>query len=147
VRAPGWISTLGSVLRGTKDPHHLSLGKWGEKRAERYLRRHTDLKILGRRVRVGKHDELDLLARSGELLVIIEVKTRATEGMRPARDAVDRQKQWKLNRAAVRYAKHLDPKPEGIRFDIVEVIGTPKADNVTIRHHPGAFGLHHSFRV
>ena len=122
------------------------LGTWGEKQAERYLKKQTELKLLGRRVRVGKHDEIDLLARSGDILVVIEVKTRAQEGLRPARDAVDRKKQWKLNRAAVLYASRLQPKPEGIRFDIVEVIGTPETKSPDIRHHPGAFGLHHSFR-
>lgn len=126
---------------------HLQLGVWGEKQAERYLRQHTDLKILGRRVRVGKHDELDLLAREGSILVVIEVKTRSRPGLRPARDAVDQKKKWNLNRAAVAYAKRLSPRPDGIRFDIVEVIGTPEDPESRIEHHPGAFGLHKSFRL
>lgn len=137
-----WLNRL---CRKTLPPH-LVLGQWGEKQAGQYLKKNTELKLLGRRVRVGKHDEIDLLARSGSILVIIEVKTRAEEGLRPAKDAVDRKKQWKLNRAAVQYASRLNPKPEGIRFDIVEVIGTPDMKHPEIRHHPGAFGLHHSFR-
>jgi putative endonuclease len=95
---------------------------------------------------VGKHDELDLLARDGTILVIIEVKTRTESGLRPPKDSVDRDKQWNLNRAAVAYARALDPKPDGLRFDIVEVVGRPRSDEVEIRHHPGAFGLHPSFR-
>lgn len=134
------------VFRFQKEAPHLALGKWGEKHAESYLRKNTSLKLLGRRVRVGKHDELDLLAREGSLLVVIEVKTRATEGLRPAKDAVGRKKQWNLNRAAVKYASSLNPRPDGIRFDIVEVIGAPGAGPVDIRHHPGAFGLHRCFR-
>lgn len=128
------------------EPEHLRLGRWGEKQAEKYLKKHSSLKILGRRVRVGKHDELDLLAREGDLLVVIEVKTRAKEGLRPIRDAVDKEKQIRLNRAALAYARHLNPRPDGIRFDIVEVLGHPQAGPPEINHLPGAFGLHHGFR-
>jgi len=131
--------------RRKREPDHLKLGRWGEKQAENFLRK-QGVKILGRRVRVGKHDELDLLAREENLLVVIEVKTRSKEGMRPAKDAVDKEKQIRLNRAALAYARKLTPRPEGIRFDIVEVIGKLGEKRPEIRHHPGAFGLHHGFR-
>jgi len=127
-------------------PPHLRLGKWGERRAERYLRAHTNLRILGRRVRVGKHDEIDLVAREGSVLVVVEVKTRAREGARPVRAAVDRKKQYRLNRAALAYVHRLSIRPEGIRFDIVEVVGAPASGPPEIHHHPGAFGLHPGFR-
>lgn len=125
---------------------HLRLGIWGEKQAAAYLKRNTELRLLGRRVRVGKHDELDLLAREQNLLVVVEVKTRSEEGLHSAKDAVTQEKQWRLNRAAVTYARQLDPRPEGIRFDIVEVIGAPHKGRPVIRHHPGAFGLQKGFR-
>lgn len=136
-----WLS-----FRGNPEPEHLRLGRWGERQAENFLRRHSGLKLLGRRVRVGKHDELDLLAREGSLLVVIEVKTRAERGLRPIRDAVDREKQYRLNRAALAYARRCSPRPEGIRFDIVEVCGRPGQGRPEIQHHPGAFGLQPGFR-
>jgi putative endonuclease len=128
------------------EPDHLVLGRWGERKAERYLKK-QGVKILGRRVRVGKHDELDLLAREGNVLIIIEVKTRSKEGLRPVRDAVDKEKQIRLNRAALAYARRLDPRPEALRFDIVEVVGQ-RGDRIppVIRHYPSAFGLHPGFR-
>ncbi len=128
-----------------REPPHLRLGRWGERRAERFLRR-QGLKILGRRVRVGKKDEIDLLARQGGVLVIIEVKTRSEEGLEPPRRAVDFHKQNHLNRAALHYARRLHPPPEALRFDIVEVIGRPGGPAPRIRHHPNAFGLHRGFR-
>jgi putative endonuclease len=128
-----------------REPGHLALGKWGERKAERFLRR-NGMKILGRRVRVGSHDEIDLLAREKDVLVILEVKTRAREGLRPAKDAVDREKQIRLNRAALRYARSLDPRPRALRFDIVEVVGHPRGGAPEIRHLPSAFGLHPGFR-
>lgn len=129
----------------TSEPGHLKLGRWGEKKAESFLKK-QGLKVLGRRIRVGKHDELDLIAREEKILIVIEVKTRSREGLRPAKDAVDKQKQIRLNRAALTYARKLTPRPEGIRFDIVEVIGKLGEKRPEIRHHPGAFGLHHGFR-
>jgi len=140
---PSFLRTRLRPLR--RDPPHLVLGKWGERSAARILRK-KGLKILGRRVRVGKHDEIDLLAREGNILVILEVKTRSAEGLRPPRDAVDRDKQIHLNRAALAYARRLTPRPEALRFDIVEIIGTPKTGIESFRHHPGAFGLHPGFR-
>jgi putative endonuclease len=128
-----------------REPDHLKLGRWGEKKADQFLRK-QGLKILGQRVRVGKHDELDLIAREGNLLVVIEVKTRSKEGSRPVKDAVDKEKQIRLNRAALAYARSLTPRPQGIRFDIVEVVGRLNEKRPEIRHHPGAFGLHHGFR-
>ena len=127
-------------------PPHLRLGIWGEKQARKFLKRHSTLRILGSRVRVGKHDEIDLLARDQDTLVIIEVKTRSEQGIRPVKDAVTQEKQWKLNRAAVTYAKRLDPRPAALRFDIVEVIGGPRKGPPEIHHHPGAFGLQQGFR-
>ncbi|MCC5848668.1 MAG: YraN family protein [Verrucomicrobia bacterium] len=137
-----FVSSLGH----RKGPDHLALGLWGEKRAEKMLRR-KGLKILGRRVRVGRHDELDLIARSGDLLVVVEVKTRSQEGLEPPRKSVTYEKQRRLSRAAVRYARRLRPKPAGIRFDIVEVIGSPGKPRPEIRHLPGAFGLNSDYRI
>ena len=141
---PGLRERCRALFR--RKPAHLRLGEWGERQAERYLKKTTQLRLLGRRVRVGKHDELDLIAREGDILVVIEVKTRSKEGQRPVKDAVGREKQWRLNRAALTYAKRLTPRPSGIRFDIVEVVGRPGSGAPDIRHLPGAFGLHPGFR-
>lgn len=132
-------------LRTASAPH-LQLGLWGEKQAERFLKS-RGIKILGRRVRVGKHDELDLLGREGNILVIIEVKTRAVPGLNAPRKAVNARKRYRLSRAAARYARRLSPPPEHVRFDIVEVIGQPKGPSPEIRHHPAAFSMHHHFRL
>jgi putative endonuclease len=138
------LERLRRLFRRT--PAHLRLGEWGEHEAERHLRA-LGIRILGRRVRVGKHDEIDLLAREGNVLVIVEVKTRSTEGLFDPRKAVNAEKRYRLSRAAARYARPLRPPPDFIRFDIVEVIGVPGTEAPRIRHHPAAFRMHPAFRL
>ena len=126
--------------RGGRRKKTGEIGEWGEKVAERTLRSKR-YRILGRRVRIGTRDEIDLVARDGDILVFVEVKTRASETFgRPAR-AVDRKKRHVMSRAAVRYLKRLDNPRVHFRFDIVEVIGEMKGHEVRINHIENAFTL------
>jgi len=125
---------------------HSSTGAWGEAQAERTLRQ-KGYSILGRRVRVGRRDELDLVARDGEVLVFVEVKTRKAETFGRPGAAVNHAKRHYLSRAAVRYLKHLRQRPETFRFDVVEVIGTVDTPTPLIRHIENAFPLDRCYRV
>ena len=115
-------------------------GEWGERAAARALRR-KGLRILGRRVRVGDRDELDLVARDGEVLVFVEVKTRKTEDFGAPISAVDRRKRHALSRAAVRYLRDRRYPPVNLRFDVVEVLGSEGDKTPEIRHVENAFLL------
>ena len=57
--------------------HQTALGESGEEQACRELRR-RGYAILARRYRT-RHGEIDIVARDGEVLVFVEVKTRSTE--------------------------------------------------------------------
>lgn len=85
-------------------------------------------------------DELDLVAREGDVLVFVEVKTRRSEKFGRPFTAVDRRKRACMSRAAVRYLQRLKVKPPYIRFDVVEVVGIPPAKPL-VRHLPAAFHL------
>ena len=67
------------------------------------------------------HKEIDIIAKDGETLVIVEVKARKSEDFTNAEDAVDNKKMRNLIRAAHNYIliKNLDCET---RFDIVTVI-------------------------
>lgn len=125
---------------------HLETGEWGEGQAERYLRG-QGMKILGRRVRFGPREELDLVARDKDVLVFIEVKTRRAEAFGRPIHSVDQHKRDVLSRAAVHYLKKIGFKPVHFRFDVVEVLGEMGDDAPEIRHVPNVFTLARRYQL
>lgn len=119
---------------------------WGEREAELHLKT-KGYKIIGRRVRIGLRDEIDLVARLGGTLVFVEVKTRAGEEFGRPFSAIDRGKRFRLARAAVRYLKRLKTTPDSFRFDVVEIIGKQGGVRPVVRHIENAFPLPKYFRV
>lgn len=132
-------------MRLPRLPFHLRTGVWGEARAADFLQE-RGYKILGRRVRIGLRDELDLVARQGEVLVFVEVKTRADEDFGRPIASVDRGKRHTLSRAAVRYLKKLKI-PVSFRFDVVEVVGREGDEAPLIRHIENAFPLDRCYNL
>lgn len=121
-------------------PDHLQTGLWGEEQAAKFLQR-KGYKIIGRRVRLGRHDEIDLIARLEEALIFIEVKTRSDATFfRPVAN-VDHRKRHALARAAVHYLQQCQERPPYFRFDIIEVVGQRDGGQPTIKHHEGAIKI------
>jgi putative endonuclease len=133
-------------LKRPREAPHLRSGKWGEQRAVRFLKS-GHYKILGKRVRVGRHDEIDIIARQHEVLVFVEVKTRKNEQFGRPFSAVNRAKRKRLSRAAVGYLKQHKIRPDYIRFDVIEVIGQPGDADPEIRHIENAFQLDPYYRL
>ena len=112
-------------------------GLWGEREAERELLREEEarkdgLRVIGRRVRVGR-DEIDLVLERpakrdgpGRLLVFVEVKTRSSEAFGGGRAAMTARKRHALCRAVARYLRREPPTP--FRIDLVEVYGDAAVD-------------------
>jgi putative endonuclease len=119
---------------------HLKTGEWGEDQAARLLKR-KKYKIIGRRVKVGHRDEIDIVARTGKILVFVEVKTRKTEAFGRPVSAVDGKKRHLMSRAAVRYLKSIRQPGVCFRFDVVEVVGAVGDKHPVIRHIENAFTL------
>ncbi len=108
---------------------HNELGKLGEELANKHLRE-KGYQILEVNWYHGR-DEIDIIARDGEMLVIVEVKTRATTDFGEPEFAVNRRKQRTLVRTAEAYIQEKDLDVE-TRFDIVSVIVTPNEKHI---HH------------
>ncbi len=128
-----------------EDARHRA-GLWGEKMAGQFLQ-NKGFVILGRRVRVGRRDELDLIARQKNVLVFVEVKTRRAEEFGRPSSAVNKAKKQALSRAAVHYLMRLKEKPGFFRFDVVEVVGEEDGEAPVIRHIENAFPLEGRYRI
>lgn len=135
-----WIST--------RSPAHIESGKWGEEQAAKLLKK-KGYRVLGRRVRVGDKDELDLVVEKAGVLVFVEVKTRKNEDFGRPVAAVHRSKRRCLSRAAIHFLTRLEPadRPEYFRFDVVEVVGEPGGDEPVLRHVENAFSLEGGYRL
>ncbi|MBW6459821.1 MAG: YraN family protein [Bacteroidales bacterium] len=98
---------------------HNEIGKNGEEIALEYLLKQGYI-ILERNWRAG-HNELDIIARDKEFLVIAEVKTRQDSKFSEPEEAVTRDKQQALIRAANAFIYKNKINLE-TRFDIISVI-------------------------
>ena len=110
---------------------HNELGKWGEELAAEYLKE-KGYEIIERDWKSGHHD-LDIIAKDGNTLVIIEVKTRRSRFFGNPEEAVDYRKRQSLLSAINHYVKshHFSSQ---VRFDIVSIVGTigskPEIDHI-----------------
>lgn len=97
----------------------LETGVKGENFAEKYLRQ-LGYAILEKNWRSGKH-EIDIIARDGDTLVIVEVKTRKSALFGEPEIFVTKSKQKFLVEAANSYLlqKNLDLE---VRFDIISIL-------------------------
>lgn len=84
--------------------------------------------------------EIDIVAREGDTLVFVEVKTRRSERAGTAEDAVSPTKQRQVVRVAKSYLVAHPEAPEALRFDVVaiKVLGV---DRALLRHYRDAFGV------
>ena len=98
-------------------------GRYGEAVAARHLVRHG-LKILVRNFQ-ARGGEIDLIARQGNELVMVEVKTRHAAARMAPEHSVTWAKQRKIISTSNAYLRELASRPPPVRFDIVEVIYDP----------------------
>ena len=142
-----WPLSLFRKSSGIQSAAHRA-GAWGERIAADFLEA-KGYRILGRNVRFGSRCELDLVARSPapEALVFVEVKTRRAEDFGRPFSAVDRGKRRAIGRAAMRYLHRVKAKPVRIRFDVVEVVGSPGDEHPVVRHIENAFSLGPGYRL
>ncbi|MBL8002990.1 MAG: YraN family protein [Flavobacteriales bacterium] len=106
----------------------------GEQLACQFLER-KGFAILHRNWRNG-HDELDIVARDGRFLVVVEVKTRSTDRFGHPEEAVGPAKARKLLRAADAFIATTGTDLE-LRFDVVSVtLGRTEPE---LLHIPDAF--------
>jgi putative endonuclease len=77
--------------------------------------------ILGRNVRVGRL-ELDVIARRGSLVVVCEVRARASSRIAEPWETIDRAKIARIRRATGQWLSTARLGGVGIRFDAASVV-------------------------
>ena len=113
------------------------LGRWGQKQAERHLRR-SGCRTIARNW-AASCGELDLVVCGPDgTVVFVEVKTRRSEAFVPAVAAVNFKKQRKIGRTAKRFLTQYKLSGRPLRFDVITVI-LPVAGPMRLTHYAGAF--------
>jgi putative endonuclease len=115
----------------------LTLGRWGEEEAARYLLA-QGMVIVARNL-VTPLGEIDIIARHGRILAFVEVKTRRSKLFGTPQEAVGRTKQRQIIRAAQWYLGDGHGRGLQPRFDVLAV--WREGDNARIEHIADAFGL------
>lgn len=112
------------------------VGAWGEQRAADHLLA-AGMVLLDRnwRCRAG---EIDIIARDGDVLVFVEVKTRRGDAFGAPVDAVSPRKTARLRQLAAHWLAESGLHPSQVRFDVVSVIRR-QVGGVRIEHLRGAF--------
>lgn len=112
-----------------------AVGRFGEDVAVSVVER-AGMQLLDRNWRC-RDGELDIVARDGDALVFVEVKTRSSLACGVPAAAVDRRKVVRVRRLAVRWmAEHrdLDRFWRTVRFDVIAVVrratGAPDVEHL-----------------
>jgi len=113
------------------------LGRWGEKRGEKFLKS-KGLKTLARNFSC-KAGEIDLVMVDDDgSIVFVEVRSKTDESFSPPEESITYPKRQRLLRTA-RYflaAHHIENRP--FRFDVVTIV-LGQTIREQIRHYENAF--------
>jgi putative endonuclease len=114
-----------------------SIGIQGEEIAAEYLK--------GQRYRVIETNfrcrcgEIDIVARDGNTLVFVEVKTRRTSSYGPPQLSVTQFKQRQISKAALTYLTKSRLTEMNARFDVISIVLT--GERSVVDHIKNAFDL------
>ncbi|MBI1249161.1 YraN family protein [bacterium] len=115
-----------------------SLGQRGEDYACRYLKK-KGYKIVARQDR-SRLGEIDIVAVQQRTVVFVEVKTRSDDEKGSPDQAVDRDKQERLTRAALAFMDRHDLLGNcAARFDVISIVWPPGQSRPEVRHFESAF--------
>ena len=128
----GWLTNRRRLLADAK-----LLGRWGEKRCEKFLNR-KGLRTLTRNYscRTG---EIDLImVDTDRTIVFVEVKSRAGESFTNVEDVLTYPKKTRMTKAARYFLSSQKIQDRPYRFDFIACI-LPASGPPAIRHYPNAF--------
>ncbi len=107
------------AARGPAGPATTERGRQGEDAAVAYLRA-AGYAIVERNYRC-KLGELDVIARDGDVLCFVEIRTRSRADRGSALETVGAAKQRQVARVAAHYLAARRPKAMSMRFDVLGI--------------------------
>ena len=112
------------------------VGDEAEDRACRFLSG-AGMTVAARNYRAGG-GEIDVVARKGDLLVFVEVRSREDSAFGAPEGSIDLAKRRRIVRAARHYLSTIPPASwREARFDVIAIEG--RGETAVLRHYPGAF--------
>ncbi len=108
------------------------IGNWGEEAACEYLQAHG-YEVVERNCRTP-YGEIDLIARTEDLIIFVEVKTRASRSLGPPEIAITPRKQRHMLDSAAHYSQQ--KAIDHWRIDVISV--QRAADHTEITHFENA---------
>lgn len=115
------------------------LGNRSERIAAKHLRK-QGLRILARNIEAPGLGEIDILAREGDTLVVVEVRSRRVEDAQIPLDSVDHSKRQRILSATRWLVRRHNLVGVNIRQDIVAIAWSATNQIIEIRHIRNAFG-------
>jgi putative endonuclease len=101
--------------------HHQRIGKWGEETAVTYLTE-RGYEILARNVRTP-YGEIDIVAKQGDALIFVEVKTRTSSTMGLPEESITPRKRQHMISTAEHYAAEYEI--DHWQIDVISIEGKP----------------------
>jgi len=113
------------------------LGRWGEKRCERFLKKKGLRKLAGNFS--CKTGEIDLvMVDTDGSIVFVEVRTKAEESFGPPEESITHPKKVKLLRTARYFLATHNIEDRPFRFDVVSIV-LGQTSRPQIRYYKSAF--------
>ncbi|MGD8623052.1 MAG: YraN family protein [Anaerolineae bacterium] len=123
------------MTRGTRHDDRQGLGRWGEGLAARHLAA-KGYEILARNWRC-QTGEIDLVARDGQALAIVEVRTRRGRSLGSPEESITPAKQARLAELAEAYVL-AEAWPGPWRIDVVAIEADARGRLLRIDHYENA---------
>ena len=111
-----------------------ALGRYGEDLAARHLIAEGYI-VLARNWRCTA-GEIDIVARDGDSLVVVEVKTRSSLGYGTPFEAVTERKLHRLERLGLQWMRDTGTRSRTMRVDVISIL-RPRTGRTVIEHVRG----------
>ena len=114
--------------------HNQRIGKWGEDTAAEYLTQHG-YEIIARNIRTP-YGEIDIVARQGDIIIFVEVKTRTSNKMGLPEESITPRKREHMLAAADHYSA--ENEIDHWQIDVIAIEGKPAGPKPMITYFENA---------